>query len=78
MGRKRSRIVGWSYDETCQELSHLNGRVITLHEILTMLADHRDCRIDFVGHWNGWRMRGDRLGSNAVAADSIQSPGRGS
>ena len=57
MPRPRSRIVGWTYNDTRQELQAPSGRIITLDEITKTLADHRDCCIDFAGPWMGWRMR---------------------
>lgn len=57
MARRRSRIAGWTYNDPRQELKAPNGRIITLDEITHILADQRDCRIDFAGPWTGWRMR---------------------
>lgn len=57
MPRPRARLTGWTYNNTRQELKAPNGRIITLDEITHILADQRDCRIDFAGPWTGWRMR---------------------
>lgn len=61
MPRHRARLIGWTYDDSRQEIRTPHGRIITLHDVAQMLADHRDCRFDFAGPWTGWRMRGDRL-----------------
>ncbi len=61
MPGKRTRLIGWNYDEEQQELVSPQGQRIALYDVLTLLADHRDCRIDFTGPWTGWRMRGSRL-----------------
>jgi len=50
MPRKRGRLIGWTYNEETQEIQTPHGRTISVHDIATMLADHRDCRIDLTGN----------------------------
>jgi len=57
MRRKRARLIGWTYDDETQELRTPHGRVLSIHDIATMLADQRDCRLDLDGKWSGWRLR---------------------
>lgn len=69
MGRRRRRIAGWTWNDERQELKTPTGHVITLDEITTLLADHRECRIDFTGPWIGWRMRHQFLIPPGTARD---------
>jgi len=39
MARRRGRIAGWTYNDDRQELQAPNGRIITLGEITSNLAD---------------------------------------
>lgn len=61
MARKRTRLIGWTYDDERQEIRTQGGRVIPLIEVAQRLQDDVNCRFDFGGAWLGWRMRGDRL-----------------
>jgi len=51
----------WQFDATQQRLVAPSGLSITVHEIAHMIADRRDCRHDFHGEWQGWKMRGNAL-----------------
>ncbi len=61
MGRIRARLIGWTYDDTRQEIHTPAGAVIPLRDIAQRLYDDIRCRYDFGGAWTGWKMRGDRL-----------------
>src|SRR5690348_355386 len=60
MGRRRQRL-DWHWNDQRQEFITPSGRVVSLHEIARLLADHVECRFDFTGPWTGWRMRGAAL-----------------
>ncbi len=61
MCRIRTRLIGWTYDETRQEIHTPAGHVIPLRDIAQRMQDDARCRYDFGGEWNGWKMRGNRL-----------------
>lgn len=61
MPRKRSPLIGWTYDDECQEIRTPSGRVITLMSVAQRLQDDIACRFDFLEAWNGWKMRGGKL-----------------
>ncbi|WP_266170753.1 hypothetical protein [Dyella subtropica] len=57
MPRKR---LNWQYNEERQEFTTPAG-VVRLRDVAAILADYAQCRIDLVGAWTGWRIRGSRL-----------------
>lgn len=60
MGRPRNRLP-WHYDDQRQEFTTDAGYRVTLHELAQLSYDVRRNRIDLVGPWQGWRLRGPRL-----------------
>lgn len=53
----RQPLTHWSFNERRQELRSPGGVVISIQEIAQLLADQRECRHDFAGEWQGWKMR---------------------
>lgn len=53
----RHPLTSWTFDQRRQELRSPAGVVVSVREICQLLADRRDCRYDFAGHWSGWTMR---------------------
>ena len=62
MGRKRARLMGWSYDDARQEITApWFNRKIPLVQVAQWQQDLIRCHFDLTGPWAGWRIRGKVL-----------------